>query len=689
MTYRSLLVAVSVSCLAGLSIPSYSQNLDPTVEVSREYRARHISVDKPVIQMAVPDSVLKFDIDVDYTVGSNPYRGSYEFRPYSLDIRPEAVESDARNLFIRLGAGYSLHPTVDFVYTPGIRSSVFSMNVYGTHRSYFGRYRSMSMMPGAVSPVSGAVQTGGAGTSSGVQSDVQAGEFSGILSPGQSGPYTIGWDRAVKDRYLGYDTYTRAGVNGSASWKTGYIAFDLGYSGYAGKNTSRQRGYDAFTADFKVASNRSEGRYFYYNVDISYLYGEDKTYAGTAPYYLVEHDFSIYATLGPVFSRSSRALVDVALEVSDYGSYFSAYSGRFSLTPRYVLDKGRWFLNLGAEISVLIGRDMTGYGQAYGPGLPGLSVDPATVTGEAPGKMHLSEGQYVYPDVEIGFEAIRNYMDIYVRADGGDRINRYSAQLGRNRFFGLNYAHSILGMPLMDNTSERINARLGFKGNIGSRFMYDLNGGYAGYKNLLLDAVIADARAFSSDPSVASGIPQRLLPAVAYEDCNCYFVNFDIGWHSQDVTADASFSYAGTDLVKNQVCGFAPAPFSAEADIVYNWKKRIYIGLHCDAALARDGYAMILSGTVPGEAGGGASGSGSGLSGPEGSAGTSSTVASGGQVAVRLPGYVDLGLSAEYRFNRRMSFWLYGGNLLNMTIQRTPLYAGSGIWFTAGFTFTL
>ena len=74
---------------------------------------------------------------------------------------------------------------------------------------------------------------------------------------------------------------------------------------------------------------------------------------------------------------------------------------------------------------------------------------------------------------------------------------------------------------------------------------------------------------------------------------------------------------------------------------------------------------------------------------PEGSAGTSSTVASGGQVAVRLPGYVDLGLSAEYRFNRRMSFWLYGGNLLNMTIQRTPLYAGSGIWFTAGFTFTL
>lgn len=689
MTYRSLLVAVSVSCLAGLSIPSYSQNLDPTVEVSREYRARHISVDKPVIQMAVPDSVLKFDIDVDYTVGSNPYRGSYEFRPYSLDIRPEAVESDARNLFIRLGAGYSLHPTVDFVYTPGIRSSVFSMNVYGTHRSYFGRYRSMSMMPGAVSPVSGAVQTGGAGTSSGVQSDVQAGEFSGILSPGQSGPYTIGWDRAVKDRYSGYDTYTRAGVNGSASWKTGYIAFDLGYSGYAGKNTSRQRGYDAFTADFKVASNRSEGRYFYYNVDISYLYGEDKTYAGTAPYYLVEHDFSIYATLGPVFSRSSRALVDVALEVSDYGSYFSAYSGRFSLTPRYVLDKGRWFLNLGAEISVLIGNDRTSYGQPYGPGLPGLSAVSSAVSGIGVKGMHSSRGQYVYPDMEIGFEAIRNYLDIYLRADGGDRINRYSDQLGNNRYFGLDYAHSILGMPLMDNTVERIDARLGFKGNIGSRFMYDLNGGYAGYKNLLLDAVIADARAFSSDPSVASGIPQRLLPAVAYEDCNCYFVNFDIGWHSQDVTADASFSYVGTDLLKNQVCGFAPAPFSAEADIVYNWKKRIYIGLHCDAALARDGYAMILSGTVPGEAGGGASGSGSGLSGPEGSAGTSSTVASGGQVAVRLPGYVDLGLSAEYRFNRRMSFWLYGGNLLNMTIQRTPLYAGSGIWFTAGFTFTL
>ena len=54
-----------------------------------------------------------------------------------------------------------------------------------------------------------------------------------------------------------------------------------------------------------------------------------------------------------------------------------------------------------------------------------------------------------------------------------------------------------------------------------------------------------------------------------------------------------------------------------------------------------------------------------------------------------VPGFADLGLTAEYAPNRKLSFWLRGGNLLNATVQYTPLYAEKGINFTAGICLKL
>ena len=626
-----IITGIVTACLSGMSPAAYSQDVNPTVEVSRAYRAGHVTADKPLMDMEVPDSVMRFDIDVDYTVNAAPYRGAYEFRPYILDVRPEKAENDARTFFLRLGAGYSLHPVADFVYSPKLKSGNFSVSLYGTHRSYFGKYRTISL-----------------------------GNPSGGRQP-------LSWDRSTKERYSGYDSYTSAGVSGRADWKTGCFSFDLDYTGNARKDTLMTRGFDAFRADFRVASRNPADRYFLYDIRLSYLYGEDKVRT-SGPAYLTEHDFSLYATLGPVFSRESRAVVDIAAEVSDYGSWLSSGSGRFSLTPRYVLDRGRWYLDLGVEVSVLLGSDVTAWS------LPGLALPTWQVN---PVRMHTSRGQYVYPDIEIGFDAVKNYLNIYFKADGGDSINRYSEILGRNGTFSLLSAHSQYGLPLMDNTSERVNARLGFRGNIGSRFTYDLNGGHAIYRNFLADAmVVVSPGIFGPDAGrTGAGMPisvsPALMPAVSYTGCRFWYIDFSMGWHSEDVTADARFTYLDSDMLRRMRTGFAPAPFTADADIVYNWKKRIYAGLHCNAALARTGYVCDLYAAVP------ESGT------------TEHVMVKQSDSPVRIPGYVDLGISVEYRFNRKASFWLYGGNLLDMTIQRSPLYCESGIHFTAGITVSL
>ena len=57
--------------------------------------------------------------------------------------------------------------------------------------------------------------------------------------------------------------------------------------------------------------------------------------------------------------------------------------------------------------------------------------------------------------------------------------------------------------------------------------------------------------------------------------------------------------------------------------------------------------------------------------------------------SLKVPAFADLGISLEYAFTRKFSLWIKGGNMLDMTIQYTPLYSESGIYFTAGICLNL
>jgi hypothetical protein len=60
-----------------------------------------------------------------------------------------------------------------------------------------------------------------------------------------------------------------------------------------------------------------------------------------------------------------------------------------------------------------------------------------------------------------------------------------------------------------------------------------------------------------------------------------------------------------------------------------------------------------------------------------------------GVSSLTIPGYADLGVSFEYARSKKLSFWLRGGNLCCMTIQRTPLYAEGGVSVIAGICLNL
>ena len=138
---KKLVITAAALCVsAGL----FAQNLNPVVEVTNTYAREASGIEKPTQLLAVPDSVYSFNLDMDYSVRNTPYQGSYEFKPYLVQLRPQPRLSDEGTLFVRLGAGYGFHPEATVVWSP-VRKGNFRLNVYGDHHSYLGKYRNITV----------------------------------------------------------------------------------------------------------------------------------------------------------------------------------------------------------------------------------------------------------------------------------------------------------------------------------------------------------------------------------------------------------------------------------------------------------------------------------------------------------------------------------------------------------------
>ena len=130
-------ISILAFSLAGSAL--LAQNLNPTVEVTNTYDAAVAPAAKPRQEVAVPDSVLVFNLGFDYDALDKPYQGSYEFRPYRVELLPQGTVSTENKFYLRAGAGYAFHPELDLVWSP-LRTDVFRMNLTAAHRSYFGNY---------------------------------------------------------------------------------------------------------------------------------------------------------------------------------------------------------------------------------------------------------------------------------------------------------------------------------------------------------------------------------------------------------------------------------------------------------------------------------------------------------------------------------------------------------------------
>lgn len=572
MIMRRYIYALTALTAAFLSVQvSVAQDLDPTVEVSRAYEGKLMEVHKPVLKMAVPDSVLRFDLDFDYSVFESPYRGSYEFNPYAMTMRPTTAPRRQKCFYLRAGAGYALHPTLDLIWSPR-SSKAFDMDVYAMHRSYIGEYRSLDdrLQP--------------------------TGEF---------------WN--------GNDLRSKAGADFHFDWRKARLDFGAGYYGLHRKDLSASSGYNALDLHARVRSKSSWPEHFLYDFSMKYRLGGDRMQSDAAVNVLREHAFNFDMRLAPSSRGVHNVYFDVALELDAYSGFLETVIGEFAFVPHYSFRYGIMDLDLGVRLAKLMRGD-------------------GGVT------MYKTREQFVYPDVTMRFDVVRNVLNMYLRAGGGNGINTYSSLLEDNHHLNMTFGRQ---HPLLDTTVERLSLILGFEGRISSRFSYNLRGGYVNYKNDVL-AALAPAGNETEDASGGPGI----LPAVGYAAYQKGFISLDWRLKTERVSFEGGLEYVdawGDPFEIDEASGlFRPASLTGDVSFKYNFKRRIFAGIDYSFSTAREAFVTGFSD------------------------------------ACRLPGYADLGLGLEYAAGSRFSVWLRGGNLLNMNIQRNPLYAERGINFTAG-----
>lgn len=312
---------LSAALLLALTVPAGAQNINQSVQVTNEYLTRFADFQKLGEELQVPDSLLRFDYNFDYSVFDTPYRGSYEFSPYRIDATPAARLSDANKLFLRAGAGYTLHPELQFAWRV-LDEKNFKIGVTADAGGYAGPYRTRG---------------------------------------GSS--------------FLGHDLWGRAALDGEYLTDAARWTYGFGYENIlAGEDVaepSYRSGFHSAIVTGRVHSRPGAGGRFSYDADVRYRYsgdhsdplvmkakvGENNLHAGLGLGAELEEGFRLHGSAsldldarreyGELFNGTYNAIVlavtpgvefvlgpvrlDAGLRV-DYGKNSGA-GGRFSLAP--------------------------------------------------------------------------------------------------------------------------------------------------------------------------------------------------------------------------------------------------------------------------------------------------------------------------------------------------------------------
>lgn len=607
-------IILAAALLAGAALGA--QNLNPTVQVTNDYQGKPMEVEKQKVQMAVPDSLLKFDWNFNYSVFDNPYKGAYEFSPYRIEMKPDATVRDNRRFFLRAGAGYSLHPEGQLVFTPDIKGK-FGISVYDDFKGYFGKYNNI-------------VAEAGNGVINGPYTISRDGDYGGSELSNRVGTelrydarrtvFTLdaGMDlMKTKEQYIpGNDMLGGSATLRARSVGESDLLYDIsaGWTGFVNKlkyNDSSDRSFTEHDAGF-------DARFVYL------LTGN--------------HSVRFEPSWHHVMFGQTGALDQIEYTWGEYDAYISAdpfvesmVTDVVEIAPSYV------FSNNGLSLMAGIVYSNAWNDNAYSP--------------------LMEKRRSLFPNLRLYYEAVPDKVVLSAKLTGGRKFNTYGSYLKGNHHLpelsSSNYAN-MLG----DATVNAFDAGVGFSGRVGSRLQVGAEAGFARYLNAPMDWVY---QAYQGPVMADQNNYFRCHPCLVMADYDLVYADLTGSYNSDRLEGSAHLRVQHSEIKQeagDNLHAFPLPLFTGSAALTYNWNRRLFAGVSAEWATSRSGNGLAA-------------------------------FSYNGPVDCTVPGWVDLGVNAEFRANNRLSFWAEGRNLLNHMVMRDFLISEKGPYFTAGICLNL
>lgn len=257
----NLAIAVMALCA-----PLSAQNINQSVQVTNEYESRFSDFQKTGPSLQVPDSLYRFDYSFDYSVFETPYKGSYEFSPYRISVTPEARLYDGSKFFLRLGAGYTIHPQFEMAWQM-LQTPDFAIGVFAEAGGYAGRYSR----------------------------------------------------RGVAESFSGHDLNGRIGLGGQYLRPAVRLSYHFGYEGiFAGEGGAEpyfRSGFSSVIAAGRIQSRERPGNQMFYDIDLQYRYSSDGGRSEGQVSASGENNLRVAVSAGPVLASKYRILIDGLFEL--------------------------------------------------------------------------------------------------------------------------------------------------------------------------------------------------------------------------------------------------------------------------------------------------------------------------------------------------------------------------------------
>lgn len=415
-----------------LQLAAFAQDLNPTVTVTNDYKGEASGIVKPAQKLDIPDSVSRFTLDFDYAVFENPYRGSYEFKPYSVQIRPGTDSFNDGKLYVKAGAGYTLHPDLHAVYTP-FSGNNFSLSVFADHESHIGNYWNYKADG--------------------------AGDITYLKDPSNKASQAGRVGNSALGARLRY-SWGNAELDAVAAWDNIFSSISRG--------AQFGRLANVFEGGLSLNSIDSE---LDYSANLSIRAGADR-YRWASASRTSATELKFEGSLGTLEAGIHGFSIGTDVSLQFLGGDANAVAGRIALIPRDVFHVDGWDVDLGLRLSALFSSDDTA----------------APLFGEAAhADMFTRKGQWIYPRIIVTRSlGKRFFLDAGIT--GGDNYASYWDFVQEHPFLG---SHSIEG-AFLDNTVEKLNIWVGPRGSITDNLGFSFKAGWRMVDNDLLWKAVDD-----------------------------------------------------------------------------------------------------------------------------------------------------------------------------------------------------